>query len=248
MRNRKIDKEKLHRILFFFVLLSLICSIIYVIVCLIIAPSSPEEAADGQRLKSDYILMLLQCSLGVIAIFLPSFISRTFKLKIPSLMLVFYIVFLYGAIYLGEVRSFYYHVPHWDTVLHTFSGAMLGALGFSIVNILNRHEKVPVKLSPMFVCMFAFCFAVTMGVFWEIYEFTGDGVLGLNMQKFMLENGDQLVGRAALIDTMKDLIVDGLGAFIMCVIGYISIVGRKGWIEDLMLKKADEADHPAAVK
>ena len=30
-----------------------------------------------------------------------------------------------------------------------------------------------------------------MGVVWEFYEFTLDGLLGLNMQKFALENGLQ---------------------------------------------------------
>ena len=77
------------------------------------------------------------------------------------------------------------------------------------------------NLSPVFVAVFAFCFAVTLGVFWEIYEFTFDGILRLNMQKFMLENGTQLIGRAALLDTMKDLIVDCLGALIMSFVGYL---------------------------
>ena len=86
------------------------------------------------------------------------------------------------------------------------------------------------------VLVFAFCFAVTLGVFWEIYEFTFDGILRLNMQKFMLENGTQLIGRAALLDTMKDLIVDCLGAFIMSFVGYLSLRYKTGFIEKLQLK------------
>ena len=92
------------------------------------------------------------------------------------------------------------------------------------------------NLSPLFVVIFSFCFAVTLGVVWEIYEFTFDGVLGLNMQKFALESGEALIGRAALVDTMKDLIVDALGAFIMSIIGYISLKYKKGWIEKLQVK------------
>lgn len=137
-------------------------------------------------------------------------------------MYILYFLFLYCAIYLGEVRNFFYVVPHWDTWLHTFSGGMLGALGFIVVDRLNRVEGVPVRLSPGFVCLFALCFAVTVGVFWEIYEFTFDGLLGLNMQKFRLENGTQLVGRAALQDTMKDLIVDVAGAAVSVLLGYLS--------------------------
>ena len=77
---------------------------------------------------------------------------------------------------------------------------------------------------------------MTLGVFWEIYEFTFDGILRLNMQKFMLENGTQLIGRAALLDTMKDLIVDCLGAFIMSFVGYLSLRYKTGFIEKLQLK------------
>ena len=71
-------------------------------------------------------------------------------------MMVLFALFLYCAIYLGEVRDFYYHVPHWDTILHTFSGAMLGALGFSVINFLNKTDRVPMNLSPVFVASFAF--------------------------------------------------------------------------------------------
>ena len=87
-------------------------------------------------------------------------------------------------------------------ILHTFSGLMLGALGFSVVNLLNRTEKVPVHLSPLLVAVFAFCFAVTLGVIWEVYEYTFDGILHLNMQKFAVQNGAPLIGREALKDTM----------------------------------------------
>ena len=87
------------------------------------------------------------------------------------------------------------------------------------------------------MALFAFCFAVTIGVFWEIYEFTFDGVLQLNMQKFMLENGDKLVGRSALADTMKDLIVDCLGAFIVSFMGYISLKKGNGWVQSLQFMK-----------
>ena len=56
------------------------------------------------------------------------------------------------------------------------------------------------------------------------------------MQKFALENGTKLIGRAALTDTMVDLFVDAVGAFIMSVIGYISLRYNKGWIEKLQVR------------
>lgn len=218
------------------VLISFIAPMIFIIYKIIVSPTANTENIEGVRIKTDYILMLSQCVLGVIAFFLPNILSKKLKIVIPSNMYIVYVIFLWGAVFLGEVRNYYYKVPHWDTILHTCSGAMLGALGFSFVNILNKHEKVHVELSPIFVALFAFMFAITLGVIWEIYEYTFDGLLGLNMQKFALENGTMLMGRAAVSDTMEDLMVDAVGAFAMATIGYISLKYKKGWIEKLLIR------------
>lgn len=219
-----------------FVILSFILPISYIIYRIIVSPTANTENIEGLRVKTDYILMLLQCLLGIIAFFMPNIITKKTKIIIPSNMYLVYVVFLYAAIFLGEIGNFFYRIPHWDTILHICSGAMLGALGFSFVNILNKNEKVHVELSPIFVSLFALGFAITLGVLWEIYEFTFDGLLGVNMQKFALEDGTQLVGRAALTDTMEDLIVDSIGAYVMATIGYISLKYKKGWIDKLLIK------------
>lgn len=204
-------------------LITLMFSVGYSIVQLIEAPAGVAGIDASARLKSDYILMLVQCVLGLAVMFVPSLIEKRWMISIPNYMYILYFVFLYCAIYLGEVRNFYFVIPHWDTILHAFSGAMLGAMGFSLVSILNGSERIRLKLSPFFVAMFAFCFALAAGALWEIYEFTFDGLLSLNMQKFALEDGTQLVGRAALADTMKDLIVDAASALIVCVAGFLTI-------------------------
>ena len=221
-------------ITFFAVLLTLVVSAVWVIVVMAMAPAESELA--HVRVKSDYVLMLLQCVVGIVAMGLPSVLERRLGLFIPSKMLLLYVVFLYCAIYLGEVRSFYYLVPHWDNILHGFSGAMLGALGFSIISLLNDTDRVPVNLSPAFVALFTFCFAVSVGVVWEMYEFAADGLFGTNMQKFGPRDGVDFVGRAALADTMMDLIVDVVGALVMAVVGFVSLKFKKGWIEKLQVK------------
>ena len=220
-----------------FVMVSLITAIPLVAIMMILAPSEPDPTLPFKRLKTDYILMFLQCIVGILAMLLPKFLHERISIRVPAGMMLMYAIFLYCSIYLGEVRSFYYHIPYWDTILHTFSGGMLGTLGFSLITILNGTEKVPVNLSPVFVCIFTFCFAVTLGAIWEFYEFAADSILGTNMQKFALESGERLIGRDALMDTMKDLIVDSIGAFVAAGIGYISLKYKKGWIESFLLKK-----------
>lgn len=209
---------------------------IYVSVKIVLSPVSAPHSYGVHRVKGDYILMLFECLFGAVAMLLPGMLKKRWNLYIPSKMIIVYAVFLYCAIYLGEIQSFYYRVAHWDTILHTFSGAVLGAFGFSFISILNKEDSVPVNLSPAFVAVFTFCFAVSLGVLWEIYEFSGDVILNNNMQRYALEDGTPLIGQAALADTMKDLIVDTLGAFIMSIIGYISLRYNKGWLEKLQLQ------------
>ncbi len=236
--KRAVAKKKKNRnwgrIFTISVLISFIVPAGYLLVRIIGGESLPEGA--GGRVREDYVLMLLQCLLGVAAILVPIKIMRRWDIEIPRVMFLMYIAFLYCAIFLGEVRSFYYTVPHWDTILHTFSGSMLGALGFSVVALLNNTEKIPMNLSPFFVAVFAFCFAMALGAVWEIYEFSADCLLGTNMQKFALDGGAPLVGQEALRDTMKDIIVDAIGALVTSTIGYISIKYKTGWIDRLMIR------------
>ena len=117
---------------------------------------------------------------------------------------------------------------------------MIATLGFSVIAFLNNTDKIPVTLSPVFVACFTFSFALAIGAIWEIYEFIVDGVFGTNMQKFLLKNGEALIGRAAVIDTMKDIIVDAIGAFVISTVGYISLKYKKGWIEKLQIRKVDK--------
>ena len=229
-----------------FVFATFLVSTVYVAIRLIIAPSGPPSPGQDIRLKSDYALMLLQCVLGMVVMLLPGFLQRRLKLVIPSGMVIAFAIFLYCAVYLGEVHYFYFRVPHWDTLLHIFSGFALGAVGLSILGLLNKSETVPVSLSPAFVAIFAFCFAVSLGTIWEIYEFTVDCIADLNMQKYMMESGEALAGQAALMDTMKDIIVDTLGALAISITGYASMKRKTGWLERLQLRivRPIPAPHP----
>lgn len=233
-------KPNLKKIIGLFVFISLFFSIGYSVWKIIITPDIVENADVYTHQRSDYVLMLLQCLLGLIVLGLPRVLERKWSFEIPNYMSTLYFIFLYCAIYLGEVHNFYYVIPHWDDILHAFSGAMLGALGFSLVTILNDSEKAKISLSPLFVALFAFCFALAAGAVWEMYEFIGDGLFGLNMQKFRLSDGYVLSGHAALSDTMYDIIIDALSAGAVSLIGYLSLIGRIKYIKHKNLRNTDE--------
>ena len=106
-RDPRSRQQKFLKYFSLFVYLSLVASIIYIVVRIFLAPASmPAGAAEGERLKSDYVLMLLQCILGVAVLMLPSILAKRFRLEIPSMMLILFGLFLYCAVYLGEVQEF----------------------------------------------------------------------------------------------------------------------------------------------
>lgn len=229
MKKQIKEKWSSRKVIGFVLMVTLWLSIAYTVIKI---ATTPEEVAPGEVPRADYVLMLLQCVLGLVVMSLPSILQRRFSLDIPNYMYVAYFVFLYCAIYLGEVHRFFYRIPFWDSLLHAFSGAMLGALGFALVSMLNDAETVHIHLSPGFVALFAFCFALAAGTVWEIYEFTGDSLLGLNMQKYRLADGTLLVGQAALADTMKDLVIDAVSALVVTLVGYFTTRKRKNKTQD----------------
>lgn len=152
---------------------------------------------------------------GIILVTLvPLFLSRRFSVFIPPEFVLLAITFVFASVFLGEVHGYYVRFWWWDLVLHTGSGFLLGIIGFLLVYILNETEDIDVSMQPGFIAFFAFLFAVGIGVFWEIFEFSMDSYFGMNMQKEML--GDP----SGLTDTMWDLIVDAAGALIIAVLGY----------------------------
>ena len=133
------------------VLISFIVPIAFLIYRIATSSNEISQATISERTRSDYVLMLIQCLLGIVAMLLPGIASKKFKLEIPNNMYYLYVLFLYGAIFLGEIRNFYYTVPYWDTILHTFSGAMIGCIGFSIISLLNDKEFFHLNLTPFFI-------------------------------------------------------------------------------------------------
>ena len=160
--------------------------------------------------------------------FLPYFLGKRFDVIIPRGFETLAVIFLYMSLFLGEVQGYYTRFWWWDLVLHSGSAFLLGILGFLLVYVLNEKKEINLDLTPKFIALFAFLFAVGMGTLWEIFEFAMDQLLGLNMQK------------SGLVDTMGDLVVDVLGAGVMSVLGWGYISTRETdsflerWIEDFI--------------
>ncbi|HIZ62317.1 MAG TPA: hypothetical protein H9724_06065 [Candidatus Gemmiger avistercoris] len=123
------------------------------------------------------------CLLTLILFALPTMLERKLDIDLPNTLEVIILLFIYAAEILGEIGAYYVTFPHWDTVLHTINGFLCAAIGFSLLDILNRNSRVRFHLSPLYLAIVAFCFSMTVGVVWEFFECTMDQLFFLDMQK-----------------------------------------------------------------
>ena len=157
-------------------------------------------------------VFLVSCILGLTL--LPSLIVRRFAVWVPAELELLAVLFIFSSLFLFNIHGYYDRFWWWDVVMHTSSGFLLGIAGFLLVYVLNRRQDVEIYMTPAFVALFSFAFALAVGAVWEIFEFGMDSIFGMNLQ------------RTGLQDTMWDLIVDGFGALIISLMGYVYT--RKG--------------------
>lgn len=142
----------------------------------------------------------------------PAIFSERFNVKLPIFFFTFVVVFLFATTFLGEQFDFYERFWWWDLVLHGSSAVGFGLIGVIYVLMLFQGDRYAAP--PLALAVIAFCFAITIGVGWEIYEFGMDLLFGLNMQK------------SGLIDTMTDMIINAVGASVGAAAGYRYLTGR----------------------
>ena len=235
-------------------------------------------------LRREYQSVFL-CGLSLILMVLPSIISRKLKVMLPSTLEVIILLFIFAAEVLGEINSFYVRVPNWDTMLHTINGFLCAAIGFCLVDMLNRNERFSFKLSPLYLAIASFCFSMTVGVLWEFYEFGADQLLGRDMQKDTIvhvinsvsldptnrnivmhvrdivdtivvhsDGTQESLGLGGyldlgIIDTMKDLIVNFIGATVFSIIGFFYVKHKgKGKVANRFIPQVDYSQEPEEKK
>ena len=199
--------------------------------------------------------------LTLVLFVLPTIFERRLMVDLPDTLEIIILLFIFSAEILGEIQAFYTTFLGWDTILHTLNGFLCAAIGFSLVDMLNRSERFSLSLSPVFMAIVAFCFSMTIGVLWEFFECAMDHLLLFDMQKDMVVNSISSVSLdptnsnqtviirditdvivvsggkeislglggyldVGLLDTMKDLWVNFIGAVVFSLIGYFYVKGR----------------------
>lgn len=109
------------------------------------------------------------CILTLILFLLPTIFEKSLQIDLPNALEIIILLFIFAAEILGEIRAFYTTFAYWDTMLHTINGFLCAAIGFSLVDMCNRHKRVSLSLSPVYMAIAAFCFSMTIGVLWEFF-------------------------------------------------------------------------------
>ena len=156
------------------------------------------------------------CALVLVLFMVPSILQMELKIELPTTLEIIILLFIFAAEILGEIQEYYIRFPNWDTVLHTLNGFLMAAIGFSLVDILNRDEKIKFELSPIFMSIVAFCFSMTVGVLWEFFEFGMDYFLKFDMQKDTILHSISSVmlnpngaNKVVVVNGIHDVIVNG---------------------------------------
>jgi uncharacterized membrane protein YjdF len=187
---------------------------------------------------------VLFCVFTLVLFTVPSFFERHIKIDVPDTLEAIVLFFIFAAEILGEIAGYFVNIKGWDTMLHTANGFLAAAIGLALIDILNREDRFAISLSPVFVAIFAFCFSMTIGVVWEFFEFGMDVLFGTDMQK------NTVIGEyidIGLYDTMKDLLVNFIGAVVFSALGYLYIMrrgeGRESrFVRRFILTKIGELD------
>ena len=241
MRNR-YKEEKKSAIIIYFVLrvLVIICAILSIV---------------NGNYKHTFI-----CILALVLFTLPTIAQKTLKFELPNTFEAIVYFFIFAAEILGDVNRFYVTVPHFDTILHTMNGFLCAAFGFALLDIIDRRSR-KIDVTPLFIAiaLFAFCFAILVGVLWEFFEYGGDQIFVADMQKdtivssfstsklddskrvyvtdivetqiktksgqtYVIKDGYLDIG---INDTMKDLLVNMVGAIVFCIFGVIYLKNER---------------------
>lgn len=200
---------------------------------------------------------IFMCVMALICINIPAFLEKKFKFYIPNYISIILYVFIFAHYVLGEVLRVYDHSIVFDKILHTTSGVIMSFIGFSFIFMLNKINPEKMKLSPFFIVLFTFCFTMTTEYVWELFEYSADRLLDLNMQRWQdgitetLENGSVISSvpyGSGLKDTMGDMAVNILGCLGVCVYALVGMKLKPDWFDGKLILTDHQIDALAAQK
>lgn len=146
--------------------------------------------------------------------YVPEIFTKFTKVQIPIWTRVCYTLFLFGSQFLGSFLGAYTYFGWWDTMLHSVSGILIGYIALIIILTVDRKATLFKEYRIGLIVTFILAITIASAGIWEMIEFTGDTLFGLNAQLGSLQ------------DTMKDIICGTIGGAIYAL--YMGIIMKRG--------------------
>ncbi len=184
--------------------------------------------AGVQYYLQENMVRVVSSLLTIFLFMLPTLVQKLMRFTLPATYRIVFLVFIIAAMYLGELHNFFYRFAWWDDWIHTASAMLITYIGLLLFYVLSRDKDIHLKISPLLLAMFCFCFTMAFGAIWELFEFSVDKLLGLNLQKgrATTDMTSYFDGARALFNTMQDLAVSAFGALIVATLSYYSFHRR----------------------
>lgn len=140
--------------------------------------------------------------LSPLFLLIPPLFWRITRLKPAHLVSLTVNLFSFLAFVIGIAFRGYGRFPFYDKAVHTLSGVLFGLLGV-IFYYLMKKDRAIVPRDGIFAGYFAVSFACTIGMLWEVWEYSMD---------FIFHSDPQHVLTTGVHDTMQDMIVCLIGS------------------------------------
>lgn len=130
---------------------------------------------------------IISCVSALFFLLFPKIIQQIFKIYITVFLEISFYLFIIASSILGEVHHFYENISFWDLLLHFTGGFLATGVGLSLLNLLIT-EPLKNNFKLFSICLFSFCFSMSVSLLWESLEYSLDKFLNTDAQKDTLIN------------------------------------------------------------
>lgn len=187
---------------------------------------------------------ILLCLASFLLISAPGLLGKLLNFRLSTPVYTFFVLYAMGPV-LGCVHHLYYLTAWWDDLLHLCGGVVFAMFGFFLADLLNQKRGNSLLMG----AVFALCFSMSVAGLWEFYEFGSDQLLGTDMQRdtvvqeFTSYALSDEVGQAATIRNIRDVSINGIP---MEFGGYLEL-GLIDTMKDMLIEALGALSYVAAV-
>lgn len=183
------------------------------------------------------------------SLWLLSIFEKYLRIKIPSSFSFVFVLFVILSLVLWSYWNFYEKYLWWDDMLHFSYWVWFAIIWYLIIYFILFKKWIENNI--FIIVAFSFCFSVAFWAIWEIFEYSMDIFFWMNMQRTIPDLWLDSVTKEILVknywvnDTMHDIILESLAAFVTNIYIYLYLKSEKeNWIWKITEKflKANKKD------